>query len=635
MSKSKRKRATVDFETEAIDDRPRYPPKPVGVAIRENGRSRYLSWGHRGGGNNCTVDAAVNDLKRFWRDPDYDLVFHHGKFDVDVAETHLGLRPPEPERYHDTLFLLFLSDPHARSLSLKPSAERVLGLPPDEQDALRDWLLEHRPVPGITKTNFGAHIAEAPATVVGPYARGDVDRTEALYLKLLPEIEKRRMEEAYLRERRLMPILLRNERDGLAVDVPKLAGDVVDYERVLVTLNRWLWRKLGDSGLNLDSDEELADALDAGGFVTAWEYTEKEKKRKTSMKVLKKYINHLPLLQVLAYRSKLVTFLSTFMRPWLEMAVRNGGRIHTSWNQVRGPEGGGARTGRQQSTPNFQNIPKKAPLVLFPGDRAPADYDGDVLWLPAALRGQVPQLPEVRGYVVASEGCHLFNRDYSQQELRIMGHFEDGVLLRAYRDDPRLDIHKLAQGLINDMLGTSFGRRPIKNTSFGLIYGMGKDLLAESTGTDPATAGQLKRAYLNIFPGLGDLIGSLKERAAEGKPIRTWGGREYYCEPPSFSEKFQREMDWSYKLINYLIQGSAADCTKQAIINYDQARSLDARFLLSVHDENMGEAPVRRAKREAGILRDAMAAVKFDVDMLSDGRVGPRWTELVDLPEGQ
>src|SRR5689334_15163855 len=103
----------LDFETDAIAARPEYPPRPVGCAVRVPGEpARYLAWGHPTE-NNCSRDLAIRELRRVWNAARGN-VFHNGKFDVDVGETHLGLGPVAPSRYHDTLFLAFLADPHSR-----------------------------------------------------------------------------------------------------------------------------------------------------------------------------------------------------------------------------------------------------------------------------------------------------------------------------------------------------------------------------------------------------------------------------------------------------------------------------------------------------------------------------------------
>ena len=140
--------AIVDFETLGITQRPHYPPPPVGVSVKLPGKkSKYYSWGHVTG-NNSTWSEAKQVLDHAWACKD-GVAFQNGKFDVDVAEVHMKMDPLPWERVHDTLFLLFLDDPHQMELGLKQSASRLLDLPPDEQDDVRDWLLEHQPIPGV------------------------------------------------------------------------------------------------------------------------------------------------------------------------------------------------------------------------------------------------------------------------------------------------------------------------------------------------------------------------------------------------------------------------------------------------------------------------------------------------------
>src|SRR3954447_4334860 len=132
------KPVTIDFETFGILPRPDYPPRPVGVAIKLPGRkARYYAWDHQNGKNNCTREQARSALSKVWDRP---LLFHNAKFDLDVAEVHLGLPLPHWSHIHDTVFLTFLDDPHQRRIDLKSTAQRLLNWPPDERDAVADWL---------------------------------------------------------------------------------------------------------------------------------------------------------------------------------------------------------------------------------------------------------------------------------------------------------------------------------------------------------------------------------------------------------------------------------------------------------------------------------------------------------------
>ena len=131
---------TLDFETFAIQNRPDYPPEPVGVSLkRGDAPSHYLSWGHPDG-NNCTREEAVAEMQALWADESIEVLCHHAKFDMAVAYEKLGLPVLPWNRVHDTMLLLFLADPHSKSLALKDAAARYLDMPPDEQEALHGRL---------------------------------------------------------------------------------------------------------------------------------------------------------------------------------------------------------------------------------------------------------------------------------------------------------------------------------------------------------------------------------------------------------------------------------------------------------------------------------------------------------------
>jgi DNA polymerase-1 len=193
-------------------------------------------------------------------------------------------------------------------------------------------------------------------------------------------------------------------------------------------------------------------------------------------------------------------------------------------------------------------------------------------------------------------------------------------------------VHDLAAKLINDNFGIPVTRDDTKTLGFGLLYGMGLGALAERLNVDVNTAKKIKGAYLGIFPELKELQDGLKQYAAENRPLTTWGGRQYYCEEAKWSDKYNRMQTYEYKLLDYLIQGSSADCTKEAIIRYDTARN-KGRVLLSVHDEINLSVPKKYVKSEMQLLREVMASVEFDVPMLSDGATGLNWGSLTKFEE--
>ncbi len=604
----------LDFETEEIKDKPDYPPKPVGVSVLWNGKNRYYAWGHPSG-NNCTIAAGNTIVSRAWASGE-PIVMHNAAFDIAVAMKAFNLPMLSWQRIHDTMFLLFLTDPHCRDLGLKPAAERLLGLPPNERDEVRDWLVMN----GVCREKdkkWGRFISLAPGDLVGKYAKGDTLRTAKLFHKLYPEVKNRGMLDAYARERKILPILMQNERDGMRLDCDRLQKDLERYTAAKERADRFLRKKLGD--INLDSDAELADALEYAGVVTQWKLTATGRRSTSKKSLTPDMFSDQKIAQALGYRNRLATCIGTFMEPWLRRSFN--GRLCTTWNQVRNAESGGnagTRTGRPSTRdPNFLNIPK-----TFTDKN-----DGYVhpVWL------KVPELPLMRVYILPDEGGVFLHRDFNQQELRILGHFEDGGLMEAYNETPEMDIHTFVGTEIASIVGHEVPRRAVKILNFGMLYGMGLGKLAIDIGTSVDEARGLRNAQMAAIPGLKGISQSIKATVRRGEPIRTWGGREYYVEPPKVVNGQLR--DFTYKLMNYLIQGSAADFTKEALIRYDQAK-VNGRFLVTVYDEINISAPTRHYKEEMEILRTAMEDVPgLDVPMLSDGKYGPSWGTLEKYDE--
>jgi DNA polymerase-1 len=613
----------VDFETYGIAARPDYPPEPVGVSIALPGADPlYMSWGHPTG-NNTTKAKARAVLTELWqRAP--RILFHNGKFDVDVAETHMVPKRysllKDPLRVEDTLFLLFLDDPHARSLSLKPAYERLMKVKSSGRDELKEWIIANVPEAKRRPTEWGAYIAKAPAHLVAPYANGDTHRTRRIYELLYPRVTKAGMLEAYQREQRLMPILLRNEMEGIRVDMARLRKDIKVYSAALERADRWIRLRLRTPNLNIDSNDELADALERAGFKN-FTVTPGGQRSVGKESLLNALEEDAKLLQAIGYHNRMTTCLSMFMKRWYDIGERTGGRIHTQWHQVRHGHGdasgiNGARTGRIIATdPNLLNLAKSF-----------EDRDDGYVH-PKFLK--VEPLPLVRVYLLPDEDYVWGHRDYNQQEFRITAHFEDGALLRAYKENPALDVHEHIRQVIHRVRHVLMERRPVKIVNFGMLYGMGIAGTARKLKVDASKAREIKGAQKAAIPDVHEMAHDLKELGERGEPIRTWGGRLYYAEEPKVIDGHTQR--YEYKLLNYLIQGSAADATKEAVIRYDaHPQKKWGRFMVTVYDEINASLPSdpTALKREMRALRESMEGLAFDLPMLSDAKVGKSWGEL-------
>lgn len=604
----KRKKVTIDFETHGIERRPEYPPVPVGVAIKEYGRAaKYYAWGHPYE-NNCSKREARKALHRYFQN--YNCIFHDASFDIEVAIVHLGLR--FPIEFEDTLFLAFLYDPRSKSLSLKPMAEEFLGMPPDEQEELREWILANTDCKDTKADPWGAHIAEAPGRLVGKYAKGDVIRTEGLYRFFYDEVKYMGMLDAYEREKKVLPIFEEMSREGIRINSRQLKKDIVLAEQERERLTKSIRRRLKSKELDIDSSQQLAKALDEQGKIDQWFYTRPSKthpngQKSTSRENLFAGCNDKRLVNDLARYGKLGTYLSTFMCPWLASGLQYG-RVFPSFNQVRSADERGktvgTRTGRPSSSaPNFLNVPRNTDDEKY-----------------------MSGLPWLRNYIFPDAGCVLNGRDYSQQEIRILAHFEKGSLNQQYKDNPDLDMHQYAMDLIFKMAGILLPRKILKTLAFGMLYGMGAKGLSKKLGIPKYEARRLKDTYLQVIPDVQQLIDDLKEMAQQDEPIVTWGGRLYWPEESKIVEGQLRNFD--YKQLNYLIQGSAADITKQAMINvYEHCEH--SRLMLQVYDELLLSSKKQCRVSEMKKIKEAMESVPLSVKLLSTGKWSPKsWGDM-------
>lgn len=584
----------ADFETAKIESRPVYPPRPVGLALRLPGKKReYLAWGHPEG-NNCDLWVVKEKLREAARGR---MVFHHAGFDMDIMDTFFNIRP---KAFEDTLYLSFLNDPRAESMALKDRAHLVLGMPPDEQDDLKDWILENVKGAKRAKTKWGEKIGDAPGKIVAPYAIGDIERTEGLFNRFMPDIKRRNMVEAYEREKKLLWTTLEMERSGCRIDMKRLK----EAELALEKLNRIILKnmrkrlKVGED-FNLNSPKQLGQALYDADLLSS---VIKTPTGQISTKVdnLKKTCTDSKLIRMMSVQSVLDKYLNTFVRPWLIMGEKSGGRILPSFHQCRGSNdrsGGGTRTGRYSSSdPNLQQV---ASNVEDSKNAETLKILQKWLWEYCDYR-----FIGLRDYIIPDEGMILCSADYDQQELRLLAHFENDQLKKLYDENPKLDGHELVRGKVMKATGKDYGRKSIKTTNFGLIYGMGIQKLAISLGMDKDEAYELKEAILETFPGIKKFSNRMKEYEEEGKPFTTWGGREYFTEEP---EKFHGEWQhYGYKNVNTRIQGSAADVTKEGMNNVKE-RIPQVRIAIQVHDELISMIP---HKKYAARIVEAMCDIK-------------------------
>jgi DNA polymerase I-like protein with 3'-5' exonuclease and polymerase domains len=361
---------TIDFETEPFENgTPKYPV-PVGVSIKIGDEPSFYQ---------SITDTAERALRNIVTNKSNSLLFHNAKFDLRVMNEHLGIPIPQPSQIIDTMIMAYLIDPREQSLGLKELAHKYLGIPPDEQTALRTWLKDHH-LPD-------SHIARAPFELVKPYAEADTDMTYKLYQYLAPKVlniteeGKQTISDAFKREMAIIPVTIAMEQRGISLSPSVMDTaqwmqdrfDIIDEELALISDDtapgtKAFFNVLRDKGY-IDEDKV--------------QYTEKGNAR-YGREFLASYIADKELLQMLTDRSILTKLIGTYFKKFAEAYQANGGKFYPYYQQTRGDNDYGTRTGRFSS--NLQQLPRN-------GDEDSA-------------------YPFVRDYILASSGHIFLKRDF-------------------------------------------------------------------------------------------------------------------------------------------------------------------------------------------------------------------------------
>ena len=391
----------------------------------------------------------------------------------------------------------------------------------------------------------------------------------------------------------LVAVLVDMERAGIGIDKAAFAAFAGEVNARLAELTERMYQEAG-TRFNVRSSQQLGEVLFSKLGLKAPGKTPGGA-ASTSAEVLERLAGQHPLVEsILEYR-KLEKLRSTYLEPLPGMADANG-RIHTTFNQLT------TATGRlSSSAPNLQNIP---------------------------VRGDLGR--RMRGLFTAAPGMLLASADYSQIELRVLAHFSgDPTLMEAFRLGQ--DIHSRTAAILFDKPQeeiTSGQRRQAKTINFGLLYGMGPQKLGRELGLTLNEAKDFIAKYFERLSALKDYYQSLVDQAREKGYVTTMAGRRRLL-PDIHSRNAQLEAQARRQAINTVIQGSAADIIKMAMLAVagdETLKGLGARLILQIHDELVLEVP-EAAAREAG---DRLAAlmtgvVTLSVPLVADVGVGRDW----------
>ncbi len=393
----------------------------------------------------------------------------------------------------------------------------------------------------------------------------------------------------------LIPLLANMEKTGIKLNREYLKSFEKELTENIEMLEKNATQLVGEC-VNLASYKQLQTLLfEKRGVIPA-------KKIKTgfstSSEVLEKLVGDDPLIPIILEYRTLSKLKSTYTTSLIELADENS-RVHTHFIQT------GTATGRLSSqNPNLQNIPARSDLGL-----------------------------KVRGAFCAEEGKKLVSSDYSQIELVVLSHISgDEVLQKIIREG--VDVHKRVASLIFNVaedLVTNEMRTMAKAINFGVIYGMSAYGLSEELHISRNDAKTFIESYFETYKGVKAFIEETYAKCKESGEVRTLFGRRRSVPEIQSSKRQIKELGQRIA-VNTIIQGSAADIMKKAMIDVDVAlkkAKIDAKILLQVHDELILEAWEEDLDAVITRVKSAMeGAFNLSIPLRCSISTGKRWGSL-------
>lgn len=489
-------------------------------------------------------------------------------------------------------------------------AAHLLGLPGIGMDDLAASQLEYETIPITDLIGHGGRgqvqktMDQAPLAQITTYAAEDADITLRLHDLFAPRIKTLGMSE--LAERVEMPlvrVLADMESAGVKVDAEELDRQKAGLSKRILELRDQIHEQAGKP-FNPDSPKQLAEVLYTQLKLPVVKRTRTGPS--TDVEALEKLLEiedlttaqrKIPEL-IVEYR-QLAKLVGTYLEALKESIDPVTGRVHATFHQT------GAATGRLSSSgPNLQNIP---------------------------VRTEIGR--QIRRAFMAEAGHSLISADYSQIELRLLAHLSgDPGLTRAFEKDQDIHAAVAAEVFGVPLEGVSKEQRGYAKTiNFGIIYGVTAFGLARRIeGLDVPAAKTLIADYRRRFPGIDAFLQECIGQAESHGYVTTIMGRRRAI--PEIRSANNNTRSLGERLaINSVVQGSAADLIKLAMVNLhrriERAR-LPMKMILQIHDELVLEAPSGDAAGLAEVVREEMQnAMSLRVPLKADAGVGTDWLE--------
>jgi len=559
----------------------------IGFAVATEGFQAYYPFGHFGGGN-LIKEQVLKYMHDVCRLP-CRKIFHNAQYDVGWLKAYgIDVRG----EIVDTMIAGALIDENRYTYKLNALAKDYLGELKAETD-----LVEAAKAHGVDPK---MEMWKLPAEHVGYYAEQDARLTYLLWQRFKHEIYKQNLHTVWQLEKSLLPILIKMRQKGIRVNTQRAEELKVNFvEKEKDILHRI--KKLVGKDIDIWAARQIAFAYDKLGL----EYPKTAKSKEPSFTQNWLVNSEYEISKLIVSAREINKFHNTFLNSI--MRFEHKGRIHAEINQLRSDTGGTVSGRLSMSNPNLQQLPARN-----------KEFG-----------------PMIRGLFLPEEGFKWGSFDYSQQEPRLVVHYASSIgegyegsqeLVEAYANADA-DFHQT----VADLVGID--RKQAKTIGLGLMYGMGKNKLANMLGLNFDEASALIGKFNRRAPFVKMLSDRCMKKANEEGVIRTklgrkcrfnmWETKDFGIHTPETFENASAKYGsnnikraFTYKALNRLIQGSAADQTKQAIVSCSH---LGYTPLLQIHDElcfNVHEEDVEK------IVKEMEGCVELNVPSVVDVALG-------------
>ena len=563
----------------------------VGIAVAVQDWSGYYPIAHEGGGN---MDKSM--VIKWFQDvlnTEATKIFHNAMYDVCFIRA-AGLKING--MIVDTMIAGSLVDENRFRYDLGSMGRDYIGRGKNEAvlaETAKEWGIDPK-----------SEMYKLPAMYVGAYAEADAQLTLDLWQEMKKEIINQDIEDIFKLETELFPCLVDMRFLGVRVDT-EAAYEL--KQKLLAEEKECLRIVQKETGVDTQIWAARSIAQVFEKLHLPFDRTEKTNSPSFTKNFLQNHPH--PMVQKIARAREInkahTTFIDTIIKH------EHKGRIYAEINQLRS-DSGGTVTGRfSYANPNLQQIPARNKELG----------------------------PMIRSLFIPEQDCKWGVFDYSQQEPRLVVHYAAlqnmyavGDVLDAYNDGDA-DFHKIVAEMAN------IPREQAKTINLGLFYGMGKNKLQAELGVNKETAEELFRQYHSRVPFVKQLMDSVMARAQDRGRIRTLLGRLcrfHLWEPNQFGIHKPLPHDaalaehgpgirraYTYKALNRLIQGSAADMTKKAMIDLHKEGITPH---IQVHDElDISVESKEHSNKIKQIMEDA---VTLEVPNKVDYESGPNWGKI-------